>query len=128
MGDSSRMVEQDTRTQALDTESATWVNCGVPTFPWTGDTSMLLRALLLLAVTLAGFGFHSRTDASAFSGSADTRLLRLAAVGLKHDTMRQVLQWLRHQPSIRSAVHDGRTLGVVFTDGTRGVILPAWRG
>ena len=89
---------------------------------------MPLRALLLIAVTLAGFGFHARTDASAFSGSADTRLLRLAAVGLKHDTMRQVLEWLQHQSGVRSAAHDGSTLGVLFRDGTRGVILPAWRG
>src|SRR5947209_4638929 len=93
---------------------------------------MIRRALLVLTLVCVGVGIRAQSPASAsgFSGAADTQLLRTASVSLQHESQSQVVQWLRQQPSVLRVRLDGsnRTIDIRFRDGTRGMILPAWRG
>jgi len=89
--------------------------------------SRMLRPTLLLVVVVAGLGGIPRGAASASYDAQDGNVLGMASMRLGHQTMGRVLGWLRHQPSVRSALRgdDGRTVDIRFRDGSRAAILPS---
>lgn len=92
---------------------------------------MKLRALLLLVILLAGLGLAPEGRASAAIDSRlDNQTLQLASARLQRHSLRNVLQWLSHQPSVEAAETGAnrQVLNIHFRDGTRGVLLPAWPG
>src|SRR5947209_14700026 len=88
--------------------------------------SVILRALSIVAVLVAGLaGVRSGGHALATS-SPDTRLLRQAALRLVHHAPTHVVSWLRRQSGVRTAAvgGDGVTLDVHFADGLHAAVLP----
>jgi len=89
--------------------------------------SRMLRPTLLLVIVFAGLVGIPRGNASASYDAHDGNVLGLASMRLGHQSMSRVLDWLRHQPSVRSALRgdDGRTVDIRFRDGSRAAILPS---
>ncbi len=89
--------------------------------------SRMLRPILLVVIVVAGLVGIPRGAASASFAAQDGNVLGIASMRLGHQTMSRVLGWLRHQPSVRSALRgdDGRTVDIRFRDGSRAAILPS---
>jgi len=89
--------------------------------------SRMLRPVLLLVIVVAGLIGIPRGAASASYDAQDGNVLGMASMRLGHQSMSRVLGWLRHQPSVRSALRgdDGRTVDIRFRDGSRAAILPS---
>jgi len=89
--------------------------------------SRMLRPVLLLVIVAAGLIGIPRGAASASYDAQDGNVLGMASMRLGHQSMSRVLGWLRHQPSVRSALRgdDGRTVDIRFRDGSRAAILPS---
>lgn len=84
---------------------------------------MVVRALVIVTVLLAGIGAYPHT--SSASPSPDLRVLRAASGLLGHRSVHAVRGWLLHQPSVRSVTiaADG-TVDMRFGDGTVALIVP----
>ncbi len=89
--------------------------------------SRMSRPVLLLVIVVAGLVGIPRGAASASFAAQDGNVLGIASMRLGHQSMGRVLGWLRHQPSVRSALRgdDGRTVDIRFRDGSRAAILPS---
>ena len=89
--------------------------------------SRMLRPVLLFVIVVAGLVGIPRGAASASYDAQDGNVLGMASMRLGHQSMSRVLGWLRHQPSVRSALRgdDGRTVDIRFRDGSRAAILPS---
>lgn len=87
---------------------------------------MMLRALVLLSVALAGLGLAPSTHSSPLYNAADIGVLQHASAQLRHESGTRVLRWLRSQRLVRSVSlqPDGRTFDLWFTDGRHVVMMP----
>src|SRR5579884_3453021 len=87
---------------------------------------MLLRLLLAFTLLLTWFGLSPQGSHALSIDPGDSRMLIRAGAALRHHDRSYVLHWLRHQEPVRSARlgSDGKTIAILFRDGTRGAVLP----